>query len=95
MVAGGEMLFAPTVTRRLVEAYVNGNGAAGAQTEPAPTLDALTPREREILRLVGTGYSNIEIATARTVGEVTGKPSQPHGDQAGPVLPGPGRRHCL
>ncbi|MFI6025003.1 response regulator [Amycolatopsis magusensis] len=66
-VATGDRLFAASVTRRLVEAF-----AARAEREP-PALDALTAREREVLRLVGTGITNAEIAHRLTVTDGTVK----------------------
>ncbi|MEO6083753.1 MAG: response regulator transcription factor [Umezawaea sp.] len=69
--ASGEMLFAPTVTRRLVEAYLDNGYPASAQERSSPVLAALTPRETEILRLVGTGLSNAEIAEKLTLSEST------------------------
>ena len=73
-VATGDMLLAPTVTRRLVEAYVDGTGPAARQApSDDSTLGGLTPREREILRLVGTGLSNTDIAGRLTVSEATVK----------------------
>ena len=57
VVADGGSLFAPTVTRRLVERYTSG----GRPERPA-ALDELTARESEILRLVARGLSNAEIA---------------------------------
>jgi DNA-binding NarL/FixJ family response regulator len=58
-VAGGDALFSPSVLRRLVEHYVAAPPSAGAL---APELEELSPRELEILRLVGEGLSNGEIA---------------------------------
>ncbi|ALG10709.1 response regulator [Kibdelosporangium phytohabitans] len=67
--AAGDMLFAPSVTRRLVEAYV---GKPRRLSPPQiPNLTQLTPRELEILQLVGTGRTNNEIAGDLTVSEAT------------------------
>ncbi|WP_399929454.1 response regulator [Streptomyces kanamyceticus] len=65
VVASGEAMLAPTVTRRLIDAF--------ADTAPAPDpelLTSLTPREREVLTLVAAGHTNAEIAT--TLGVTTG-----------------------
>jgi DNA-binding NarL/FixJ family response regulator len=64
-VAAGDTLFAPSVTRRLIEAYV--------PSVPDPALDVLTPREVEVLRLVGTGLANADIADRLVVSEATVK----------------------
>ncbi|MFJ2767907.1 response regulator [Streptomyces sp. NPDC087300] len=65
VVASGEAMLAPTVTRRLIDAF--------ADTAPAPDpefLASLTPREREVLTLVAAGHTNAEIAEA--LGVTTG-----------------------
>ncbi|GIJ44781.1 DNA-binding response regulator [Virgisporangium aliadipatigenens] len=61
VVAAGEGLIAPPVTRRLIEAFVDGSLAP--RTEPSPVPDALTPREAQVLRLVARGLTNSEIGT--------------------------------
>ncbi|MGW5193039.1 response regulator [Kribbella sp. NPDC004138] len=67
LVTTGDALLAPSITRRLVERFAT----------PAPTLhrdlSALTPRELEVLTLMGQGLSNAEIATALTLSEATVK----------------------
>ncbi|HEY3773533.1 MAG TPA: response regulator transcription factor [Solirubrobacteraceae bacterium] len=74
VVAAGEALLAPRLTRRLIEAFVAGGGAGPlAGGEAAEQIEALTPREREVLALVGRGASNAEIARALVVSPLTAK----------------------
>ncbi len=73
--AAGDALLAPSVTRRLIEAFAQRPAAAA----PAPSkLASLTPRERDILLLVGRGQSNLEIARALVVSEATVKTHVTH-----------------
>lgn len=70
VVAAGDGLLAPTVTRRLIEEFARRpapNSRAGLQ------LNALTPRETEVLTLIATGQSNSEIAATLVLGEQTVK----------------------
>ncbi len=69
VVASGEALLAPSVTRRLVEEYVM-NGSAPIT---APGIDDLTKRETDVLRAMARGMSNAEIAEYLYVGETTVK----------------------
>ncbi|WP_228771712.1 response regulator [Actinokineospora iranica] len=73
VVAAGETLFAPSVTRRLIEAYLAHSGESPRPQAVPPGLRHLTTREREVLRHVATGKSNTEIAAALTVSEATVK----------------------
>ncbi|MGA5302099.1 response regulator transcription factor [Nucisporomicrobium flavum] len=68
VVAGGEVLYGPTVVRRLVETYTR----AGAACE-AKELTLLTARETQVLRLVGRGRDNAGIAGELVVSEATVK----------------------
>jgi DNA-binding NarL/FixJ family response regulator len=71
VVARGESLLAPSVTRRLIENYVS-QPQREATTAP-DGLDELTPREREVLELVATGLTNAEIARALQLSPLTAK----------------------
>ncbi|KFZ81643.1 LuxR family transcriptional regulator [Amycolatopsis sp. MJM2582] len=70
-IAAGEQLFAPSVMRRLIEAYANRPG--GPTGTPGPELECLTARETEVLRLVGKGMTNGGIAGELVVSESTVK----------------------
>jgi DNA-binding NarL/FixJ family response regulator len=73
VVADGGSLFAPTVTRRLIERF-----AGAAPSEAPKSFSDLTPRELEVLRLVARGLSNGEIASELFVSEHTAKSHVAH-----------------
>jgi DNA-binding NarL/FixJ family response regulator len=70
VVAAGDALLAPSVTRRLLETFVRSM----PDREPPPdSLSSLTEREIEVLRLLATGMSNAELAERLFVSEATVK----------------------
>jgi DNA-binding NarL/FixJ family response regulator len=74
VVAGGDSVVAPSVTRRLLERFVGTSAdAQPSPLAPALAVDTLTEREREVLALLARGLSNSEIATLLYVGEGTVK----------------------
>jgi DNA-binding NarL/FixJ family response regulator len=70
VVASGEALLAPAVTRRLIEAFVS---APRVSADAKRQLADLTPREKEVLHLVARGLSNAEVAADLHLGEATVK----------------------
>ena len=71
VVAGGESLLAPSVTRRLIDTYVSRPQPASKTEHDG--LSALTAREREVLELIATGLTNAEIAQALHLSPLTAK----------------------
>lgn len=74
LVRTGDALLAPSITRRLVEKFASGDRGPHA---PSPAthrdLTGLTPRELEVLTLMGRGLSNAELADTLTLNEATVK----------------------
>jgi DNA-binding NarL/FixJ family response regulator len=77
VVAAGDALLAPAVTRRLISEFARirpqppGQPTAGQPSASPATLTALTPRETQVLKLVAEGLSNTEIAVRLVVTEET------------------------
>ncbi|MGW2014170.1 response regulator [Streptomyces sp. NPDC001927] len=69
VVARGDALIAPAVTRRLIAEFASRS----KQPDPSPRLNALTEREREVMGLVGAGLSNDEIAQRLVLSPATAK----------------------
>ncbi|WP_329036990.1 response regulator transcription factor [Streptomyces sp. NBC_00178] len=72
VVAAGDALLAPSVTRRLIADFARQRPAVPAGG-PALRLNGLTPREREVLELIARGLSNQEIAARLVLAEQTVK----------------------
>jgi DNA-binding NarL/FixJ family response regulator len=72
-VATGDAVVAPSLTRRLLDAYVQHLPATNAPQGPDPRIAALTDREREILTVIAQGWTNSEIAARLHLAESTVK----------------------
>jgi DNA-binding NarL/FixJ family response regulator len=75
VVAAGDALLAPSVTRRLIAGFVRQRPTTW---QPPSTLSALTAREQEVLRLIAQGLSNAEISEALVISEQTTKTHVSH-----------------
>jgi len=74
IVANGEALLAPAITRSVIEEFARRSPTAATAPRPQPpALDELTPREREVLELLARGMSNPQICERLVVSEATTK----------------------
>jgi DNA-binding NarL/FixJ family response regulator len=78
VVAAGDALIAPSVTRRLIADFAGRPGPAAPEPDTRPAADSsllagITDREREVPALVGQGLSNIEIAGRLAISAATAK----------------------
>src|SRR5262249_31764303 len=104
VIADGEALLAPKITRRLIEQFADQTVAGGPVDHPG--LDTLTDREREVLEAVARGMSNAEIGEQLFMSHATAKTHVSRlltkldardraqlvmiADEAGVVMPGAG-----
>jgi DNA-binding NarL/FixJ family response regulator len=72
-IAGGDALLSPSITKRVIRQFARIPRAA-----PPEALDELTPREREVLRLLALGYSNAEIGRTLFISDTTVKTHVTH-----------------
>jgi DNA-binding NarL/FixJ family response regulator len=72
-VATGDAVVAPSLTRRLMDAYTGRRPAAAPASPADPRLAALSDREREVLVAIGNGWTNAEIAERFVLTESTVK----------------------
>jgi DNA-binding NarL/FixJ family response regulator len=75
VVASGDALLAPSITRRLIEEFTRRPEPAGPRPE---ALESLTERELDVIKLVARGMSNAEIAQQLVIGEATVKTHMAH-----------------
>jgi DNA-binding NarL/FixJ family response regulator len=73
VVAAGDALLAPSITRRLIEEFATAGHDITAPSAPHPGIADLTDREREILLAVAAGMSNAEIAETMFISHATAK----------------------
>jgi len=71
VIADGEALLSPSITRRVISEFVKGAGPS--QRTRFPQIDELTARELEVMKLIARGLSNAEIAKGLYVSETTVK----------------------
>ena len=73
VVAAGDALLAPTVTRRLIEQFTAAGGTSASPPKPHVGIAELTDREHEVLLAVASGMSNAEIAETMFISHATAK----------------------
>ena len=78
VVANGDALLAPSVTRRLIDRFTRGPRPGGVEGARAAVLAGLTQREAGVLHAVARGLSNVEIAAEMFVGYSTVKTHVSH-----------------
>ena len=78
VVAAGDALLAPSVTRRLVAEFVRRPAPPAPASQAPAAMAAITAREREVLALIATGMSNTEIADRLAISAATTKTHVSH-----------------